>query len=152
MRPDDLADLTSTVRRQLHGWERLRQLLAAQLELNSSEVVALAHIVDRGRITPSDLGSLMYLSSGTVTAIVDGLEAAAFVERERHPEDGRSVLISARPAGRHASAWVNDRVEERLLEALADSGVDLSSAHAFFGALADGLEAEIGRLSETESG
>jgi DNA-binding MarR family transcriptional regulator len=77
---------------------RHRAAMSRQLGLSESEMLAVAHLAQRGRLTPSELGQLLDLSSGGVTALVQRLEQAGHVERERHPTDGRSVLVRLAPA------------------------------------------------------
>ena len=118
----DIDALTAALRHLVHGWERFRHVIAAELHISISEVIALGHITDRGRVTPRELAALMHLTSGSITALLDRLEAAAFIGRIQNPGDKRSVLISARPAGRHAAGWMHDQSSNSVAEALAASG------------------------------
>jgi DNA-binding MarR family transcriptional regulator len=144
----DIDSLAAAVRRLVHGWVRFQQVIAAELHIGISEVVALGHITDLGVVTPHDLAELMHLTSGSVTALLARLEAAAFVGRVQNPGDRRSVLISARPAGRHAAGWMQDQSSKPIIEALAGSGTPRAQELIpAFEAITRGLVAQAIRLS-----
>ncbi|EGL18830.1 transcriptional regulator, MarR family [Paenibacillus sp. HGF7] len=48
---------------------------------------------EKGPITAGELAKLTGLTTGTVTALIDRLEQAGFVRREKDPHDGRRVII-----------------------------------------------------------
>jgi DNA-binding MarR family transcriptional regulator len=99
------------LRQLVLGWERFREKAAADLDVGNTEVVALAHLYHDGPLTPRDLGHLLNLTSGSVTALLDRLEGSGFVSRAHNPDDRRSLLASATPAGRHAVLWYYDRLD-----------------------------------------
>ena len=101
------------------GWERYRAALAAQLDVTTSELIALGLIARGERVTPSDLADQMNLTSGSVTALLGRLEEAGFIARTPNPDDKRSVIVTARPSGQHAMGWMRDCVEADLRTALA---------------------------------
>jgi DNA-binding MarR family transcriptional regulator len=72
---------------------RHRAAMSRRLRLSDSEMLAVAHLAQHGRLSPSTLGELLGLSSGGVTALVQRLEGAGHLVRRRHPTDGRSVLV-----------------------------------------------------------
>jgi DNA-binding MarR family transcriptional regulator len=76
---------------------RHRAAISRQLGLGESEMLAVAHLAQRGRLTPGEIGSLLDLSSGGVSALVQRLEDAGHVVREPHPTDGRSNVVRLSP-------------------------------------------------------
>jgi DNA-binding MarR family transcriptional regulator len=72
---------------------RHRAAMSRRLGLSESEMLAVAHLAQHGRLSPSALGQLLDLSSGGITALVQRLEGAGHLVRRRHPTDGRSVLV-----------------------------------------------------------
>jgi DNA-binding MarR family transcriptional regulator len=94
--------LDETIRQLLNRRDlasaRHRAAISRRLGLTDSEMLAVAHLAQRGRLTPSELGELLDLSSGGVTALVQRLELPGHVERSRHPTDRRSVQIELSPA------------------------------------------------------
>lgn len=89
--------LDETIRQLLNRRDlasaRHRSAVSRRLGLSDSEMLAVAHLAQRGRLSPSELAELLDLSSGGVTALVQRLELAGHVERHAHPTDRRSVLL-----------------------------------------------------------
>ena len=104
---------------------RHRAAMSRRLGLSESEMLAVAHLAQHGRLSPSALGHLLDLSSGGVTALVQRLEGAGHLIRRRHPTDGRSVLVE-----------LSDELVER--------------AERAFGPLVDDLDRASMELSEEE--
>jgi DNA-binding MarR family transcriptional regulator len=103
---------------------RHRSATSRRLGLSESEMLAIAHLAQRGRLTPSELADLLDLSSGGVTALVQRLELAGHLERTRHPTDRRSVQLEL------SSALV-DRAADAfrpLVGALDDVTAELSES------------------------
>lgn len=94
--------LDETIRQLLNRRDlasaRHRSAISRRLGLSESEMLAVAHLAQRGRLSPSELAELLDLSSGGVTALVQRLELAGHVERQAHPTDRRSVLLELSPA------------------------------------------------------
>lgn len=59
-------------------------------------------------LTPTALYEAAMLSSGGMTNRIDRLEAAALIERQKHPSDRRGVLVALTPKGQ-------DLIEELVL-------------------------------------
>lgn len=100
------------------GWDRYREAVADELGVGTTEIAALGFLYHDGPHTPSEIGHLLNLTSGSVTALLDRLEGAAFVTRSQNPDDRRSLLATATPAGRHAIQWYYDRLDEIVGHAL----------------------------------
>jgi DNA-binding MarR family transcriptional regulator len=66
--------------------------------MRPTDAVALHHLA-RGPLTPSELGERLGAGSGSVTAIVDRLEAAGHVARHPHPTDRRSLRLELTSEG-----------------------------------------------------
>ena len=71
--------------------------MSRRLGLSDSEMLAVAHLAQHGRLSPSALAQLLDLSSGGITALVQRLESAGHLVRRRHPTDRRSVLVELSP-------------------------------------------------------
>ncbi len=111
-------DVTLAVRELVLGWDRYREAVAEELGVGTTEVVALGFLYHDGPRTPSDIGQRLNLTSGSVTALLDRLESAGFVARSQNPDDRRSLLATATPAGRHAMQWFYERLDEMVAGAL----------------------------------
>src|SRR5580658_1343216 len=67
--------------------------IAAHLGLNSAELKCLGLLDQHGPMTAGRLVELSRLTTGAITGVVDRLERAGYVRRERHPTDRRSVIV-----------------------------------------------------------
>jgi DNA-binding MarR family transcriptional regulator len=124
------ADPVHALRDLVVAATRYRSALAADLALGVNELTALEYL-QRAEHTPKELVELVGLSSGSITGLLDRLEAAGFITRRRHPTDRRSLIITSTPAGRHAIGWVEDHTAAALAAGLAGTAVapgDLATA------------------------
>lgn len=83
------------------------QQAADRLEINATDYQFLNLIDLFGPATPGDLARLTGLSTGGVTVVIDRLEKAHYLERERNPRDRRSVIVrfAAAPKKRIAAIY-----------------------------------------------
>jgi DNA-binding MarR family transcriptional regulator len=66
--------------------------------LNSTDLQCVGLLMSEGTATPGELAERAGLTAGgSITAVVDRLEAAGFVRRDRDPDDRRRVIVSAIP-------------------------------------------------------
>jgi DNA-binding MarR family transcriptional regulator len=65
----------------------------ASLGLGASDSQFLTLLRTRGALTPGQLAEAAKLTSGTVTGVIDRLEKAKLVRRERDTGDRRKVLV-----------------------------------------------------------
>ena len=97
-------------------------------------------------MAPGKLSSLMEVTSGTVTALLDRVEKAGFVRGERNPEDRRGLLIRLTPAGDHAMQWLDEQFEDVVHHALADvpgpAGEEFRAVLDLLSAMLDGGSAQ----------
>jgi DNA-binding MarR family transcriptional regulator len=107
---------------------RHRAAVTKQLGLTDTEADALAHLARSGGMTPSQLGDLLGMTSGGVTALTQRLERAGHISREPHPRDRRSSILKATPemierAQDHYRQLVRDtdRITARLSEQERDT-------------------------------
>lgn len=73
--------------------------VAQRMGLGLSEIATLEHLQGAGELTPTQLSARLSMSSGAVTALVDRLERAGYVERFPHPTDRRSSVVRVTPGG-----------------------------------------------------
>jgi DNA-binding MarR family transcriptional regulator len=66
---------------------------SASLGLGASDSQFLTLLQTRGAMTPGQLAEASGLTSGTVTGVIDRLEKAKLVRRERDEGDRRKVLV-----------------------------------------------------------
>ncbi|MCX7287657.1 MAG: MarR family transcriptional regulator [Rhodobacterales bacterium] len=68
-----------------------------RMKLGLAEVAALELVQTLGPLTPGQIGAQLAMPSGSVTALIDRLEAKRFVERKPNPKDRRGYLIVLSP-------------------------------------------------------
>ena len=68
--------------------------VAERLKLGPSDAQFMTLLDVHGPLTPGRLADLTGLKTGTVTGVLDRLENAGFVRRDRDPHDRRKVIVS----------------------------------------------------------
>jgi DNA-binding MarR family transcriptional regulator len=66
---------------------------AARIEMTDTDMQVIDILESTGEATAGQLANLMGLTTGTFTAILNRLEKAGLVRRERDPNDGRRVIV-----------------------------------------------------------
>src|SRR5215468_5138877 len=66
---------------------------AARIEMTDTDMQVIDILESNGEATAGQLANLMGLTTGTFTAILNRLEKAGLVQRERDPNDGRRVIV-----------------------------------------------------------
>ena len=78
---------------------KLYRPLLSNLGLTYTQYVTMLALWEKDNVTVSELGSRLYLDSGTLTPLLKKLEAAGLVNRSRDKNDERSVLVTLTPDG-----------------------------------------------------
>ena len=79
----------------------IRGRLRAEYDTTLPRFDVLAQLDAAGRgLSMGELSARLMVTSGSVTGLVDAMEADALVTRQAHPADRRSTLIETTPAGR----------------------------------------------------
>ncbi|HEX6996672.1 MAG TPA: MarR family transcriptional regulator [Gammaproteobacteria bacterium] len=72
--------------------------VASRFGLHTTDLEVLDLIYLRGPVSAGELAAATGLTSGSVTALIDRLASAGYVERGLDPADRRRVLVRVRPA------------------------------------------------------
>lgn len=80
------------------------QVVTGRLGLGPSDSQFMSLINLHGPLTPGQFAELSGLTTGTVTGVIDRLERAGYVRRERDPGDRRKVLVVPVPEALAAMA------------------------------------------------
>jgi DNA-binding MarR family transcriptional regulator len=94
------------------------RLLIRQADIGRAEAGILGALAE-GPMRITELAASQALAQPTVTQLVARLEDQGRVGRERHPDDGRVVLVSLTAAGRAALDGLRETYRASLREALA---------------------------------
>jgi DNA-binding MarR family transcriptional regulator len=73
------------------------QTVASRVGISSSDLECLDFLNLEGRVTAGRLAELTGLTTGAITGVVDRLEKAGLVRRERDDNDRRKVFIATVP-------------------------------------------------------
>lgn len=92
--PEQIRELLN---RKAHAASLHRRAVTKKLGLTDAEADALGHLARTGGMMPTQLGELLGMTSGGVTALTQRLERAGHISRERHPKDKRSSILKATP-------------------------------------------------------
>lgn len=147
-----VSEIITMLGRRLTVYTSLYQTaLAERLGLSMADVKALELVLEFEPITTGQLACLAGISSGGTTAVIDRLESAGFVIRDKHPLDRRIVVI--RPVA--ARCEEIERHMRSVAEEVAHIGAhyeqeQLSAVHSFLAQCVHALKAEaLGMINET---
>jgi MarR family multiple antibiotic resistance transcriptional regulator len=150
--PSTSEEIRGLVYRRDVALARHRAALARTLGVTDVEMLALVHLAEQGELAPSAIATLLDLSSGGATALVQRLERAGHVRRRPHPTDRRSILIRLSPgtAGRleEAAAPVQRGLESAIATLADAERVAVTTVFARLASLTEELEASLRRDAE----
>lgn len=94
-----LSELSAAARHYTAAYALFNQALADFFGLHPTDVQCLNLLsLEPGPVTTGRIAELTGLSTGSATRLVDRLERAGYVTRERDAEDRRRVLVATVPA------------------------------------------------------
>jgi DNA-binding MarR family transcriptional regulator len=111
-----LAELDREIRLMGARTVMLSQAVASRLGLSPADLETLDLLSTNGPLTAGRLAELTGLTTGAITGLVDRLEEAGLVRRERDAEDRRRVIVHLVPDRARAIA----RLYEPLGRAMAE--------------------------------
>jgi DNA-binding MarR family transcriptional regulator len=88
------ADIGRSLVRLIAGAVLNNQVVTARLGLGPSDSQFMSLLNLHGPLTPGRFAELTGLTTGTVTGVLDRLEKAGYVRRERDPGDRRKVVVT----------------------------------------------------------
>jgi len=86
-------DISEATRKLDIAMSRLTGAYAREVGVSVPEYLALEHLADERGLGPGELARRLQLTSGSVTSLVDRLEAAGHAVRAPHPSDRRRVVV-----------------------------------------------------------
>ncbi|MGV8967980.1 MAG: MarR family winged helix-turn-helix transcriptional regulator [Cellulomonas sp.] len=114
----DVVTVGNAVRHLILAGDHFRSALASQLGINVTELTALGYLTESEELTPKQLAQLLGITTGSVTGMVDHLEAVGLITRDPHPIDRRSILVHPTPAAGDAMRGVYSQYHAALARAL----------------------------------
>jgi DNA-binding MarR family transcriptional regulator len=92
-RPDAAEQVLAALPDWGHLISQLNALIADRMGVTLSDLDGLHALATHGRATAAELGRHVDLTSGSVSRMIDRLDAAGCITRTRDPHDRRRVLI-----------------------------------------------------------
>ena len=116
-RPDRAALLAAVlreVRRMTAQSVLISQAVSERFGLSSSDLECLDLALLSGGATAGEFAKVTGLTTGAITGVIDRLERAGYVRRERDPADRRKVIVRARPAMTRRIAPLYDSLQREM--------------------------------------
>lgn len=89
-----------------------------ELDLTYTQYITMIVLWDKESLNVKELGSMLYLDSGTLTPLLKKLEAKGYITRTRCKEDERNLIISITEKGdalkEKAAAIPNQMIDKWL--------------------------------------
>jgi DNA-binding MarR family transcriptional regulator len=127
----------------------VHQAVAERLGLNIIDLRCLRLAQDAAEPTAGYLATITGLTTGTITGVLDRLEKARFVRRERDTEDRRKVMIKVLPGGVQKVERIMAALSEDMNRALQDFTEDeLRAVVKFFGVTSGAVARHLERIRE----
>lgn len=111
-----MTELEHAIRRSTGSGAIFSQTVANYVGVSSSDLECLDFLNLEGRVTAGRLAEVTGLTTGAITGVVDRLEKAGFVRRERDNEDRRKVFIAPVPENIAKVGRCYEPVQRAMLE------------------------------------
>lgn len=79
-----------------------------RIDLTYTQYIAMMVLWEKKSVTVKELGTALYLDSGTLTPLLKKMESKGLIHRQRSAEDERSLIVSLTEAG--------EQLRDRALE------------------------------------
>jgi DNA-binding MarR family transcriptional regulator len=109
-----LAAVLREVRRMTAQSVLISEAVSARFGLSSSDLECLDLALLSGGATAGEFAKATGLTTGAITGVIDRLERAGYVRRERDPADRRKVIVRARPAMTRRIAPLYDSLQRGM--------------------------------------
>ncbi|MCJ1711594.1 MarR family transcriptional regulator [Clavibacter michiganensis subsp. phaseoli] len=85
----------SRLRRVTLAQQAFERSIQRTLAVDAMGLAAMDHLVTAGPTTPTELAGRLGISTAAMSLVLNRLEAAGHAHRERHPSDGRKLVVTA---------------------------------------------------------
>ncbi|GID94124.1 MarR family winged helix-turn-helix transcriptional regulator [Amorphoplanes digitatis] len=139
-----VAEVTNDLRKYAADAQHVGHAFANLHGLGPTDLHALIAVMDAelvgDPVTPGRLGEQLNLSSGSVTALIDRLERAGHIRRDRDTADRRKVLLHYAEQGAALAMEFFQPLGRRTDAVMADFTDDeLETVHRFIAAMSTSL-------------
>jgi DNA-binding MarR family transcriptional regulator len=127
----------------------LHQAVAERLGLNIIDLRCLRLASEANEPTAGHLAKITGLTTGTITGLLDRLEKARFIRRERGASDRRKVIVKLLPGGTQKIERIMGPLSQDMNKALQDFTEDeLKAVLRFFDVTAGAVSRHLERIHE----
>src|SRR5215469_2121848 len=127
----------------------LHQAVAERLGLNIIDLRCLRLASEAGEPTAGHLAKITGLTTGTITGLLDRLEKARLIRRERVADDRRKVVVKVLPGGAQKIERIMGPLSQDMDKALQDFTEDeLRAVLKFFDVTAGAVSRHLERIHE----
>src|SRR5215468_6005109 len=127
----------------------LHQAVAERLGLNIIDLRCLRLASEAGEPTAGHLAKITGLTTGTITGLLDRLEKARFIRRERVADDRRKVIVKVLPGGAQKIERIMEPLSQDMNKALQDfTQEELKAVLRFFDVTAGAVGRHLERIHE----
>jgi DNA-binding MarR family transcriptional regulator len=112
-----MQELEHAVRRASAQGVIFGQTVADRAGISNSDMDCLDFVILEGRVTAGRLAEVTGLTTGAITGVVDRLEQAGFVRRERDADDRRKVFIAPVPENTAKVGKLYEHMQRAMLKA-----------------------------------
>lgn len=113
-RTELLACVLREVRRMTAQSVLIGQAVSDRFGLSSTDLECLDLALLTGGATAGEIAKATGLTTGAITGVIDRLEKAGYVRREKDPTDRRKVVVRALPAMTRRIAPVYDSLQREM--------------------------------------
>jgi len=127
----------------------VHQAVADRLGLNIIDLRCLRLAREAGDPTAGHLAKITGLTTGTITGVLDRLEKARFIRRERGTADRRKVTVKVLPSGVQEIERIMEPLSQDMNQSLQDFTEDeLKAVLKFFDVTAGAVSRHLERIHE----
>jgi DNA-binding MarR family transcriptional regulator len=109
-----LAAVLREVRRMTAQSVLISEAVSERFGLSSTDLECLDLALLSGGATAGEFAKVTGLTTGAITGVIDRLERAGYVRRERDPSDRRKVVVRARRSMTHRIAPIYDSLKREM--------------------------------------
>ncbi len=92
------------------AWKRRVARSLLPFGLGPKQIYVLRKLAESGSLAPSGIADMVFADRPTVTSMLDTLQRAGWVSRQRDPANRKQVIVEITPKGRRKLASVPERL------------------------------------------
>jgi DNA-binding MarR family transcriptional regulator len=112
-------NLSSLVQKQTRTSALFIHVIAQQMNLQFTDIHCLNFLINNGPATAGQIATITNLTTGAVTAMIDRLERANFIQREPDECDRRKIIITLKSDNFIKSNIANNFFDKKVKKLLS---------------------------------